>query len=104
MITHAEPETLKVLLIEDNPRDVRLIQEYLSEPGLPSVDIEAVDHLAMGLKRLAEGGIDVILLDLGLPDSQWDQTFGKVQEQAQGAPIVVLSGLNHQAHALELMR
>ena len=56
-------------MIEDNPGDVRLIRELLSEVGAAMFTIEWIDRLSTGLKRLSEGGIDVILLDLGLVSS-----------------------------------
>ncbi len=84
----------RVLLVEDNPGDARLIQEYLAESTDASYDIVAADRLAAGLERLAQGGVDVVLLDLTLPDSQGLGTFQKLRDQAPDVPVIVLSGLD----------
>jgi signal transduction histidine kinase/GAF domain-containing protein/DNA-binding NarL/FixJ family response regulator len=84
---------VKVLLIEDNPGDARLIQEMVSEADGAAFDLEHVDRLSTGLKHLvAAGDIDLVLLDLGLPDSSGFDTFTIVQAQAPGVAIVVLTG------------
>ena len=95
---------IKILLIEDNPGDVRLIQEMLSEAPDIMPKIECVDRLDAGLKRLAKEGIDLILLDLGLPDSQGFDTFIKVHTQAGEAPIVVLTGLDDEETGLTAVK
>src|SRR5438067_13876940 len=66
---------LKVLLIEDNAIDARLIQIMLSEAGGGSFELERADRLGTGLKRLAQGDIGLVLLDLSLPDSYGLSTF-----------------------------
>ncbi|MEA1905909.1 MAG: PAS domain S-box protein, partial [Euryarchaeota archaeon] len=85
---------IKVLLIEDNSGDLRLIQEMLSETEMFSFELEHTGRLSSGLKRLVEGGIDAILLDLGLPDSQGLETFVSVRDQAPELPIIVLTGFD----------
>jgi signal transduction histidine kinase len=88
---------IKVLLIEDNPADTRLIQEMIAEArNIPKLELEHADRLSTGLKRLAKGGIDVVFLDLSLPDSQGLDTLIKLHEQASQLPIVVLTGLADQ--------
>src|SRR5205823_4900571 len=66
---------VRVLLIEDNRGDARLIQEYLAEVEGLTFTLEVVERFAAGLERLARGGIDVVLLDLSLPDSRGLDTF-----------------------------
>ena len=84
---------VKILLIEDNPGDARLIQEMVSGADGAAFDLEHVDRLSTGLKHLvAAGDIDLVLLDLGLPDSSGFDTFTIVQAQAPGVAIVVLTG------------
>jgi two-component system cell cycle response regulator len=92
---------IKVLLIEDNPGDARLIREMLSEVGSPPFDLQHADRLSTGLERLAAGGIDVILLDLQLPESQELDTFRRVYAQAPHVPIVVLTVLGYETLALQ---
>jgi signal transduction histidine kinase len=87
---------IKVLLIEDNPGDARLIREMLVEVDGVSFDLTCVDHLSTGLECLVAGGIDVTLLDLGLPDSQGLDTLVHAHKNAPRMPIVVLTGLDDE--------
>ena len=86
---------LRVLLIEDNPVHMRLIHELLVEATRPSFQIESVERLDAGLKRLSEGNIDLVLLDLMLPDSEGLDTFYRMRSGAPAdLPIVVLTGVS----------
>jgi two-component system, cell cycle sensor histidine kinase and response regulator CckA len=100
--TAARPIT--VLLVEDNPGDARLILELLGEVQAQAFDLERVDRLDHALTRLAETGVDVVLLDLGLPDSQGLDTFVRARRGAPDEPIVVISGLDDERMALEAVR
>lgn len=84
--------TINVLLVEDNPADARLVKECLSEAAGALFHLEYADGLATGASRLVRGGVDVVLLDLGLPDSQGLDTFHEFRARQPGVPIVVLSG------------
>ena len=95
---------MKGLLIEDNPGDVRLILEMLAESSETHFDLEFADRLASGLRRLATERVDVILLDLGLPDGQGLETFIKAQAQAHDVPILVLTNLDDQNLALKAVQ
>ncbi|HXF92328.1 MAG TPA: response regulator [Nitrospiraceae bacterium] len=95
---------MRVLLIEDNEDDAYLVQETLNERQEPRCDLEWTDRLRRGLKRLAEGRFDVVLLDLSLPDSQGLETFDRLQAQAHGVPLVVLTGLDDEAMAVQAVR
>jgi serine phosphatase RsbU (regulator of sigma subunit) len=92
--------TLKVLLIEDNPIDARLIQIMLAESGAGMFDLEKADRLAVGLSRLSQGDIGLVLVDLSLPDSHGFQTFKRVYAAAPSVPIIVMSGLDDQTIAV----
>ena len=98
-----DPKT-KILLIEDDPGDAVLIEEILAEAGRALFDLERVDRLSAGVARLGRGGIDVVLLDLGLPDSQGIDTLVKARVCAEGVPIVVLTGLDDAAMATRILR
>ncbi len=87
-------------MIEDNPGDARLLQEMLSETGNILFDLEWKDCLSRGLERLTSRGIDVVLLDLILPDSRGFDTFVRTQAHASEVPIVVLTGLNDETLAI----
>src|SRR6266536_467584 len=92
---------IRVLLIEDNRGDVRLIEEYLAEVEGLSFHLENVNRFSAGLERLAHGGVDVVLLDLSLPDSRGLDTFVRLQAAAPGVPVVVLTGFNDEVLAVK---
>ncbi len=95
---------IKLLLIEDNPGDVRLIREALKEGDRTEFELECTDLLSKGLERLSKGGIDAVLLDLSLPDSLGVDTFFKVQAQARELPIVILTGLEDETTAMKTVK
>lgn len=72
----------KILLIEDNPGDARLVQEALSEAGSSQFEMVVSKDLTKGLTHLASHSVDVILLDITLPDSTGFDTFQTVNEKA----------------------
>jgi CheY-like chemotaxis protein len=81
-----------ILLVEDNPGDARLVREMLAEAGGWSFAVDWVTSLSEALEHLARGGIDLVLLDLGLPDSQGLDTFLRAYEPASHLPFLVLTG------------
>jgi len=93
----------RVLIVEDNPGDVRLIMEMLRESG-GGVTAESVDTLASAIERLATADIDVALLDLGLPDSQGLETFARLRDAAPGVALVVLTGNSDVELAIRAVR
>lgn len=95
---------IKVLLIEDNQADVRLIKEMLADRSYVSFDLVCVDRLKTGLNHFAKANIHIILLDLGLPDSQGLDTFIKIQNIYPDIPIVVLTGLNDEKIGIEAVQ
>lgn len=94
----------KALLIEDNPLDVRLIQEELQEETGGNFTLRVANSLAAGLVCLADGGIDVILLDLSLPDSLGLDTLLEVRSMAPEIPIVVLTGFDDKKLAIDAVK
>ncbi len=95
-------QPIRVLLIEDNPGDARLLQELLTESQTSFVFV-CVERMAMALEKLEAGGIDVVLSDLSLPDSRGVETFEKLHTRAPDVPIIVLSGLADEALAVEIV-
>ena len=89
-------QKIRALVIEDNPTQANMLRISLTRRGF---EVEAVAYLAHGLERLERGNIDVILLDLSLPDSDGIQTFYEIYNRVPEVPIVVLSGLNDHAVA-----
>lgn len=94
---------VRVLVVEDNPGDARLIAEWLgSDPAV--FEVEHVDNLAAALTRIDVGRTDVVLLDLGLPDSTGIETLQCVRRAAPQLPVVVLSGSEDQGLAIRAVR
>ncbi len=91
---------LNVLLIEDNPGDAKLIQFRLSETDR-KYNIQTIDRLELACDLLKKSRFDVILLDLGLPDSQGLDTFNKLYEHEKNIPIVILSGINDEKRSMQ---
>jgi len=89
-----EKPAVRVLLVEDNLGDARLIELALAAARWTQFELERVDTLAAALARASQGGIDVMLLDLSLPDSSGIQTLREAYAQAREIPIVVFTGLD----------
>jgi DNA-binding NarL/FixJ family response regulator len=99
-------QRFNTLLVEDNPGERRFLQELLkNQTGTGDLfQVECTERLATAILRLGVGDIDVILLDLSLPDSQGEETFAKVKACAPDVAIVVLSGLDDEAMALRMVK
>ena len=93
-----------VLLIEDNPGDARLVTEYLDERFGDECRVHGARTLAGGLEVLRSTPVDLVLLDLSLPDSTGLDTFYQVHAQAPGTPVVILTGDDDDAQAIEALR
>lgn len=92
---------LKILLIEDDPGDAHLIRKMLIESKSAYFELEHFDRLSTGLEQLAQMEIDLILLDLNLPDSQGLDTIVKAHAKAQIIPVIVLTGLEDKNLAIK---
>ncbi|MFQ5944504.1 MAG: response regulator [Anaerolineales bacterium] len=92
---------IRVLLIEDNPGDARLIRGLLKEAEEFEFKVEHVTRLRDGLRRHDQEAFDIVLLDLRLPDSDGFHTLVRAQKRAPDMPIVVLTGLDDESFALE---
>ncbi|RCJ23593.1 hybrid sensor histidine kinase/response regulator [Nostoc sp. ATCC 43529] len=97
-------ENIKILLVEDNPGDVFLLQEFLKEVNTVVVELMPVERLSKALNHLEKEIFDVILLDLSLPDSQGLETFVTAHQQAKATPIIVLTGINDETLATRAMQ
>jgi len=97
-------EPIKVLLVEDNPGNIRLIREMLKEAKPALAALEDAPSLLTAVERLAKGGIDAVLLDLGLPDSQGLSTFVELHNHFPRTPIVVLTDLTDEKLGLQAVR
>jgi PAS domain S-box-containing protein len=96
--------TVSVLLIEDNPGDARLVSAALAESPAGLFRLVRADRLSAALPLLAEGRVDVVLLDPGLPDSDGLDTLAAIHRAAPHTPVVVLSGSTDEQFALEIVQ
>jgi FixJ family two-component response regulator len=99
-----EKDMVCALLIEDNPGDARLTQELLTEARRADFCLEHVDTLAEGLACVAREEPEVVVLDLGLPDSQGLEGLLALREEAPFVPIVVLTGLGDEEMGIEAVK
>ena len=97
-------EITPVLLVEDNTEHVDFLRKLFATPELSHFRLETVDSLAAALAWLKAGRCELILLDLTLPDSDGLETFLRVFEAAPDAALVVLSGTNDVALAIETVQ
>jgi len=95
---------IKILLVEDNPGDFRLIREMLSEARNFPFNLKHTDRLSIGLEQLVIEDFDVILSDLSLPDSQGIDTFIKIHSQVPQVPIIMLTGFDDEELAVRAVR
>jgi putative two-component system response regulator len=92
-------KAVRALLVEDNPGDARLIAEMLSDVD-SNVELERCTTLASAIERLASNSIEVVVLDLSLPDSQGIDTFVRLQEAAPRVAVIVLTGNSDTREAI----
>ncbi|MBI5819099.1 MAG: PAS domain-containing protein [Verrucomicrobia bacterium] len=91
---------INILQIEDNPSEVVLMRAMLAKAGEGQFELVSVSRLSEGLEQLATGGFDLVMLDLGLPDSNGLETFTRVHVKAPRVPVIVLSNLDDEAVAM----
>lgn len=91
-------------MVEDNPEDARLIREGLVNANSYLYDLKSADCLSEGLNELGKGKVDIVLLDLMLPDSQGLETLHKIHNQSLNVPIIVLADSDEQALAIRAVR
>ncbi len=97
-------DRLRVLVVEDNPADADLIREILPEAGPVSFAVESVPRLSDALARLKRGDLELIIIDLGLPDSQGLDTFHKLRDAAPNIATIVLTGNDDLVMAITAVR
>ena len=98
------PVQIEILIIEDNPAEARLFQEWLQGSSAPIFNVVCARYLHEGLACLERQDFDAILLDLTLPDSQGLDSLAPLLDRAPSVPIVVLTNTNDRALAIEAVR
>ncbi|MEO8701546.1 MAG: EAL domain-containing protein [Kofleriaceae bacterium] len=93
-----------ILLIEDNRGDTRLIREMINEAGSRSGRLTCVENMGEAEAYLADHHVDVMLLDLGLPDVQGIAALRRAHTAAPSVPLVVLTGLDCERIAAQALR
>ncbi|RCJ31622.1 hybrid sensor histidine kinase/response regulator [Nostoc minutum NIES-26] len=96
--------SVKILLIEDNSAEARLLQELLKQAQSKEFSLVHVKRLQAALQELNQDTYDVILLDLTLPDSQGLSSLPRLINHAPSLPIVVLTNTNDEELAIEAVR
>src|SRR6185503_18422351 len=97
-------QTIQVLLIEDNLDLAGLLAQMLAATAGPLFELSSVAQLSEGAERLATGDIDLVILDLTLPDSSGLGSLSRIHQQRPEVPIVVLTALNDEQIALRALQ
>jgi signal transduction histidine kinase len=95
---------LQVLVVEDNAGDARLLQQMFTKEKMGSFQLTHMLRMSEALVHLAKGDVDIVLLDMGLPDGHGLDTVRRAREVAPGVPVIVLTGLDDEALAAEAMK
>src|SRR6202795_2479994 len=97
-------KALHVLLVEDNAGDARLLREMFRTEKPGSFELTHLSRMSEAMIHLGKGGVDVVLLDLGLPDAHGLDTVRQVHAVAPSVPLIVLMGLADEALADQAMK
>jgi diguanylate cyclase (GGDEF)-like protein/PAS domain S-box-containing protein len=99
------PKSIKILLlVEDNPGDARLLREMFNEEGAHNTELTHAECMRDAERHLAEREVDIILLDLGLPDAEGVTAVRRVRVAAPRVPLVVLTGRDDEALAAQALQ
>jgi len=98
-------KTIKVLLlVEDNPGDARLLREMFNEQGAHNTELTHVHTMKEAEEHLAGRSVDIILLDLGLPDAEGLEALRRAHAAAPRVPLVVLTGTDDESMAAQSLQ
>ncbi len=97
-------EPIRVLLVEDDSEDAVLFQAMLLREAKNEFRLARVSRISEALQRLQDQEYDIILSDLGLPDSQGSPTYWSLKRAAPNLPVVVLSGLEDEEFAVKAVK
>lgn len=97
-------KALQVLLVEDNAGDARLLREMFSKETAGSFELSHLTHMHEAEARLKAGGVDIVLLDMGLPDGHGLDTLRRARAAAPDVVMIVLTGMEDEALAAAAMK
>src|SRR5579864_9263165 len=95
---------LQVLLVEDNAGDARLLREMFSTERAGNFELTHLLRMSEAVVHLRKGGVDIALLDLGLPDAHGLESVRLARAVAPDVPLIVLTGLDDEAIAAKAMK
>jgi DNA-binding response OmpR family regulator len=104
LVKNSMNKTLKILIVEDNPVNALFVQELLSRAPTVSFEFSKAATLAVAVETIKNQKLDIILLDLDLPDSQGYATFQTVNSLTSAAPIIILSSVQEQETAIRAVQ
>jgi DNA-binding response OmpR family regulator len=96
--------TISMLVVEDNPADAALVKEYLRDTVTVNYEVETIDTLSEALSVLSRRNVDIVLLDLSLPDSSGVETVRTLTGRCPQVAIIVLTGLEDENAATQSLR
>ena len=99
-----EKKALQVLLVEDNAGDARLLREMFSKEKAGSFELTHLTRMSEAVAHLARGGVDIVLLDMGLPDGHGIETVRRARAAAPDVAMIVLTGLEDESLAAEAIK
>lgn len=100
-----EAGAIRIILVEDNPGDVRLVKQALADANTIRFELVHVERLDEAINRLHSGRYDVVLLDLSLPDSHGIDTFIRLYEHTlQDVPVIVMTGNSDDSMAVRAVQ
>ena len=96
---------MNILLVEDNKGDAVLIREYLAESLIDiTFNLNHAERLSEAMEELNKGSFNIILLDLGLPDSYGLDTFRKLNKNSPDIPVIILTGLDDEESSMKSVK
>ena len=95
---------IQVLLVEDSIGDARLLREMFKREKPGTFELSHLVRMAEAETHLTKGGVDIVLLDMGLPDGHGLDTLRRAHAAAPDTPMIVLTGLDDEALAAEAIK
>jgi DNA-binding response OmpR family regulator len=97
-------KAVKILLVEDNSGDARSLREMFKRQTSQTIELTHVECMSDAEKHLAKHEFDIVLLDLGLPDAQGLGAVRRSRAAAPHVPLVVLTGLDDESLAAQVLQ